>query len=50
MAYVVSSRWSVLERFETTDGAGTPQVEARGHLGSRITLHDTAVDGPRPGG
>jgi uncharacterized protein YxjI len=42
MEYVMSSRWSLLERFEITDGAGTPQFEARGHLGSRITLHDTS--------
>ena len=40
MEYVLSSRWSLLERFEITDGVGTPQFEARGHLGSRITLHD----------
>jgi len=40
MEYVISSRWSLLERFEITDGAGTPQFEARGHLGSQITLHD----------
>jgi uncharacterized protein YxjI len=40
MEYVMSSRWSLLERFEVTDQAGTPQFEARGHLGSRITLHD----------
>jgi uncharacterized protein YxjI len=42
MEYVMSSRWSLLERFEITDGAGTPQFEARGHLGSRITLHDSS--------
>ncbi len=41
MEYVMSSRWSLLERFEITDGGGTPQFEARGHLGSRITLHDS---------
>jgi uncharacterized protein YxjI len=40
MEYVMSSRWSLLERFEITDRAGTPQFEARGHVGSRITLHD----------
>ena len=40
MEFVMSSRWSLLERFEITDGAGSPQFEARGHLGSRITLHD----------
>jgi uncharacterized protein YxjI len=40
MEYVMSSRWSLMERFEITDPAGTPQFEARGHLGSRITLHD----------
>jgi uncharacterized protein YxjI len=42
MEYVMSSRWSLLEHFEITDGVGTPQFEARGHLGSRITLHDTS--------
>ncbi len=42
MEYVMSSRWSLLERFEITDGAGTPQFEARGHLGSLITLHDSS--------
>jgi uncharacterized protein YxjI len=40
MEYVMSSRWSLLERFEITDATGAPQFEARGHLGSRITLHD----------
>jgi uncharacterized protein YxjI len=40
MEYVMSSRWSLMERFEITDGAGTPQFEARGHLGSRISLLD----------
>lgn len=42
MQYVMSSRWSLMERFEITDGGGTPEFEARGHLGSRITLHDQA--------
>ena len=42
MEYVMSSRWSLLERFDITDQAGMPQFEARGHLGSRITLHDPA--------
>jgi len=41
MEYVMSSRWSLMERFEVTDAAGTPQFEARGHLGSRVSLHDT---------
>ncbi len=41
MEYVMSSRWSLMERFEITDEAGTPQFEARGHLGSRITLYDS---------
>jgi len=41
MEYVMASRWSLMERFEITDAAGTPQFEARGHLASRITLHDT---------
>lgn len=30
-----------MPRFEITDGSGAPQFEARGHLGSQITLHDT---------
>ncbi|HYK70063.1 MAG TPA: hypothetical protein VEV45_19100 [Streptosporangiaceae bacterium] len=41
MEYVMASRWSLMERFEITDAAGTPQFEARGHLGSSITLHDS---------
>ncbi len=41
MEYVMSSKWSLMERFEITDGSGAPQFEARGHLGSQITLHDT---------
>lgn len=41
MEYVMASRWSLMERFEITDTAGTPQFEARGHIGSRITLHDS---------
>jgi uncharacterized protein YxjI len=40
MEYVMSSRWSLLERFDITDGMGAPQFEARGHFGSRISLHD----------
>jgi uncharacterized protein YxjI len=40
MEFVMSSRWSLMERFEITDGASAPQFEARGHLGSRISLHD----------
>ena len=40
MEYVMASRWSLMERFEITDAAGAPQFEARGHLGSRISLHD----------
>jgi uncharacterized protein YxjI len=40
MEYVMSSRWSLMERFDITDGAGTPLFEARGHLGSRISLLD----------
>ncbi len=38
----MSSKWSLMERFEITDGSGTPQFEARGHLGSQISLHDAA--------
>jgi uncharacterized protein YxjI len=40
MEYVMSSRWSLMEHFEITDSSGAPQFEARGHLGSQITLHD----------
>lgn len=42
MEYVMSSKWSLMERFEITDGSGTPMFEARGHFGSQITLHDTS--------
>jgi uncharacterized protein YxjI len=42
MQYVMASKWSLMERFEITDSAGAPQFEARGHLGSQITLHDTS--------
>lgn len=38
----MSSRWSLLERFEITDASGMPRFEARGHFGSQITLHDAA--------
>jgi uncharacterized protein YxjI len=38
----MSSRWSLLERFEITDESGAPQFEARGHIGSQITLHDSS--------
>jgi uncharacterized protein YxjI len=41
MQYVMASKWSLMERFEITDASGAPQFEARGHLGSQITLHDT---------
>ncbi len=40
MEYVMSSRWSLMQSFEITDGSGARQFEARGHLGSQITLHD----------
>jgi uncharacterized protein YxjI len=40
MEYVMSSRWSLMERFEITDNSGGPQFEARGHLGARISLLD----------
>jgi uncharacterized protein YxjI len=42
MQYVMASKWSLMERFEITDASGAPQFEARGHLGSQITLHDTS--------
>jgi uncharacterized protein YxjI len=38
----MSSKWSLLERFEITDGGGAPCFEARGHFGSKITLHDAS--------
>jgi uncharacterized protein YxjI len=38
----MSSQWSLLERFEITDMSGAPQFEARGHIGSQITLHDSS--------
>ncbi len=41
MEYVMSSRWSLMERFEITDRSGTPMFEARGHLGARISLLDS---------
>jgi len=31
-----------MERFEITDESGTPEFEARGHLRSKITLHDNS--------
>ena len=40
MHYVIAKQWSLLERFEITDESGTPQLEARGHFRSRISLHD----------
>jgi uncharacterized protein YxjI len=40
MEYVIASKWSLMQRFEITDGSGAPQFEARGHLGAKITLHD----------
>jgi uncharacterized protein YxjI len=40
MEYVISSQWSLMEHFEITDSSGAPEFEARGHLGSQITLHD----------
>ncbi|HKD89438.1 MAG TPA: hypothetical protein VKB62_12990 [Streptosporangiaceae bacterium] len=41
MEYVMSSRWSLMERFDITDSSGTPVFEARGHLGARISLLDS---------
>jgi len=40
MRYVLSSQWSLFERFDITDEAGDLQFEARGHFGSQISLHD----------
>lgn len=42
MEYLISSRWSLMERFDITDGSGALRFEARGHLGSQITLHDAS--------
>jgi uncharacterized protein YxjI len=42
MQYVMASKWSLMPKFEITDGSGVPQFEAKGHLGSQITLHDTS--------
>jgi len=41
MEYVMSSRWSLMERFDITDPSGATVFEARGHLGSRISLLDS---------
>lgn len=40
MRYVMSSQWSLFERFDISDEAGNLQFEARGHFGSQISLHD----------
>jgi len=40
MRYVMSSRWSLLPRFDITDEAGNVAFEARGHFGAQISLHD----------
>jgi uncharacterized protein YxjI len=42
MEYVMSSRWSLMERFDITDPHGQLQFEARGHLGSRISVLDAS--------
>jgi uncharacterized protein YxjI len=42
MRYMMSSQWSLMERFDITDASGTPCFEARGHFGKRITLHDAS--------
>jgi uncharacterized protein YxjI len=42
MQYVMASKWSLMPKFEITDGSGVPQFEAKGHLGSQITLYDTS--------
>jgi uncharacterized protein YxjI len=36
----MSSRWSLVERFDITDEAGNAEFEARGHFGAQISLHD----------
>jgi uncharacterized protein YxjI len=42
MRYLISSQWSMLERFEITDESGALAFEVRGHLGSRLTVHDAS--------
>lgn len=42
MRYVMSSKWSLVEHFEITDGSGSPVFDVRGNLGvsHRLTLRD----------
>ncbi|HET9059109.1 MAG TPA: hypothetical protein VFN61_04250 [Acidimicrobiales bacterium] len=41
MRYILTSHWSLTERFAITDEAGTPLYEAVGHFGmsQRVSLH-----------
>jgi uncharacterized protein YxjI len=40
MRYLLSQKFSLFERFDITDESGSMAFEAKGHLGSSITLHD----------
>jgi uncharacterized protein YxjI len=40
MRYLLSQKFSLFERFDVTDEAGSLAFEAKGHFGSGITLHD----------
>jgi uncharacterized protein YxjI len=40
MRYLLAQKFSLFERFDITDEAGSLAFEAKGHLGSAITLHD----------
>jgi uncharacterized protein YxjI len=38
--YLMSQKFSLFERFDITDESGSMAFQAKGHLGSAITLHD----------
>ncbi len=40
--YLLSQKFSLFERFDITDEAGSLAFEAKGHLGSAISLHDAS--------
>ena len=42
MQFLMTKQWSLLERFDITDGQGALAFAARGHFGAAITLHDPA--------
>jgi uncharacterized protein YxjI len=42
MRFSMTKQWSLLERFDITDGQGTLAFQARGHFGAAISLHDPA--------